>query len=132
MTLKEKIQRKIDMVEYYRETNCDKEEFMKKFKTRDNNFFYITRVISRSEKKYDELKVKLDHPRSKYNQLRVQCNSDEVQEWLTNGIKEMISRGKTTKEISKIFNRKEEEIEKLAGDLSVWLYERKNNNWWTN
>ena len=119
MTLKEKIQRKIDMVEYYRETNCDKEEFMKKFKTRDNNFFYITRVISRSEKKYDELKVKLDHPRSKYNQLRVQCNSDEVQEWLTNGIKEMISRGKTTKEISKIFNRKEEEIEKLAGGSSV-------------
>ena len=119
MTLKEKIQRKIDMVEYYKETNCDKEEFMEKFKTRDNNFFYSTRVISRSEKKYDELKVKLDHPRRKYNQLSVQCNSDEVQEWLVNGIKEMISRGKTTKEISKIFNRKEEEIEKLAGDLSV-------------
>ena len=35
------------------------------------------------------------------------------------GIKEMISRGKTTKEISKIFNRKEEEIEKLAGGSSV-------------
>ena len=92
---------------------------MKKFKTRDNNFFYSTRVISRSEKKYDELKVKLDHPRRKYNQLRVQCNSDEVQEWLTNGIKEMISRGKTIKEISRIFNRKEEEIKKLAGDLSI-------------
>ena len=119
MTLKEKIQRKIDMVEYYRETNCDKEEFMKKFKTRDNNFFYITRVISRSEKKYDELKVKLDHPRSKYNQLRVQCNSDEVQEWLTNGIKEMISRGKTTKEISKIFNRKINDIEMLIGEIDV-------------
>ena len=119
MTLKEQIQRKIDMVEYHRQTNCNKEEFMKKFKTRDHNFFYITRVISRSEKKYDELKVKLDRPKRKYNQLRVQCNSDEVQEWLTNGIKEMISRGKTTKEISKIFNRKEEEIEKLAGGSSV-------------
>ena len=59
------------------------------------------------------MKVKLDHPRSKYNQLRVQCNSDEVQEWLVNGIKEMISRGKTNKEISRIFNRKEEEIQKL-------------------
>ena len=67
----------------------------------------------------DELKVKLDHPRSKYNQLRVQCNSDEVQEWLLNGIKEMINRGKTNKEISRIFNRKEEEIKKLAGDLIV-------------
>ena len=60
------------------------------------------------------MKVKLDHPRSKYNQLSVQCNSDEVQEWLMNGIKEMINRGKTNKEISRIFNRKEEEIEKLA------------------
>ena len=117
MTLKEKIQRKIEMVEYYRETNCNKEEFMQKFKTLDNNFFYTTRVISRSEKKYDELKVKLDRPRRKYNQLRVQCNSDEVQEWLLNGIKEMINRGKTNKEISKIFNRKEEEIEKLAGAI---------------
>ena len=119
MTLKEQIQRKIDMVEYHRQTNCNKEEFMEKFKTRDNNFFYSTRVISRSEKKYDELKVKLNHPRRKYNQLRVQCNSDEVQEWLLNGIKEMINRGKTNKEISRIFNRKEEEIEKLAGDVSV-------------
>ena len=119
MTLKEQIQRKIEMVEYHLQTNCNKEEFMEKFKTRDHNFFYSTRVISRSEKKYDELKVKLDHPRSKYNQLSVQCNSNEVQEWLTNGIKEMISRGKTTKEISKIFNRKEEEIEKLAGGSSV-------------
>ena len=125
MTLKEQIQRKIEMVEYHLQTNCNKEEFMKKFKTRDNNFFYSTRVISRSEKKYDELKVKLNHPRSKYN-------SDEVQEWLLNGIKEMINRGKTNKEISRIFNRKEEEIKKLAGDLIVWLYEKKNNNWWTN
>ena len=119
MTLKEQIQRKIEMVEYHLQTNCNKEEFMKKFKTRDHNFFYITRVISRSEEKYDELKVKLDHPRSKYNQLRVQCNSDEVQEWLKVGIKEMISRGKTNKEISKIFNRKEDEIERYVGDLSV-------------
>ena len=50
MTLKEQIQRKIEMVEYHLQTNCNKEEFMKKFKTRDNNFFYSTRVISRSEK----------------------------------------------------------------------------------
>ena len=132
MTLKEQIQRKIEMVEYHRQTNCNKEEFMEKFKTRDNNFFYITRAISRSEKKINELKVKLDHPRSKYNQLSVQCNSNEVQEWLKVGIKEMLNRGKSSKEISKIFNRKEEEIKKLAGDLIVWLYERKNNNWWTN
>lgn len=118
MTLKEQIQRKIDMVEYHRQTNCNKEEFMEKFKTRDHNFFYSTRVISRSEKKYDELKVKLNHPRSKYNQ-RVQWNSDEVQDWLKVGIKEMLNRGKSSKEISRIFNRKEEEIEKLAGDVSV-------------
>ena len=118
MTLKEQIQRKIEMVEYHRQTNCNKEEFMEKFKTRDNNFFYSTRVISRSEKKINELKLKLDHPRSKYNQLSVQCNSNEVQEWLKVGIKEMLNRGKTNKEISRIFNRKEEEIEKLAGDLN--------------
>ena len=116
MTLKEQIQRKIEMVEYHLQTNCNKEEFMKKFKTRDHNFFYSTRVISRSEKKINELKVKLDHPRSKYNQL---SNSNEVQEWLKVGIKEMISRGKTIKEISIIFNRNEKEIEKLAGDLIV-------------
>ena len=119
MTLKEQIQRKIEMVEYHLQTNCNKEEFMKKFKTRDNNFFYSTRVISRSEKKYDELKVKLNHPRRKYNQLRVQCNSDEVQEWLLNGIKEMISRGKTNKEISRIFNRKINDIEMLIGEIDV-------------
>ena len=50
MTLKEQIQRKIEMVEYHLQTNCNKEEFMKKFKTRDHNFFYSTRVISRSGK----------------------------------------------------------------------------------
>ena len=119
MTLKEQIQRKIEMVEYHLQTNCNKEEFMEKFKTRDNNFFYSTRVISRSEKKYDELKVKLDHPRKPYQKWKEQCNSNEIEEWLKVGIKEMLNRGKTNKEISRIFNRKEKEIEKLAGDVSV-------------
>ena len=119
MTLKEQIQRKIDMVEYHLQTNCNKEEFMEKFKTRDNNFFYSTRVISRSEKKINELKVKLDHPRRKYNQLSVQCNSNEVQEWLKVGIKEMLNRGKSSKEISKIFNRKINDIEMLIGEIDV-------------
>ena len=121
MTLKEQIQRKIDMVEYHLQTNCNKEEFMEKFKTRDNNFFYSTRAISRSEKKINELKVKLDHPRSKYNQLSVQCNSNEVQEWLKVGIKEMLNRGKSSKEISKIFNRKINDIEMLIGEIDVWI-----------
>ena len=118
MTLKEKIQRKIDMVEYLIKTNCNMQHFIKKFNV-TTNIFYQLRVIANDNQKFEELKARLEQPRSKYNQLRAQCNSDDVQEWLVNGIKEMISRGKTNKEISRIFNRKEEEIKKLVGDLSV-------------
>ena len=115
MTLKEKIQIKIDMVEYYRETNCDKEQFSEKFDV-SPNLFYDVRKISNDEEKFQELKARVNKKRSKYKQC---VNKDEIEEWLANGIKEMISRGKTNKEISRIFNRKEEEIKKLAGDLSV-------------
>ena len=116
MTLKEKIQRKIDMVEYYRETNCDKEQFSEKFDV-SPNLFYDVRKMSNDEEKFQELKARVNKKRSKYKQC---VNKDEVKEWLANGIKEMISRGKTNKEISRIFNRKEEEIKKLAGDLNDW------------
>ena len=116
MTLKEKIQRKIDMVEYYRETNCDKYQFAEEFKV-TTNLFYDVRKMSNNEEKFQELKARLNKKRIKYKQ----CGSkNEIKEWLANGIKEMISRGKTNKEISRIFNRKEEEIEKLAGDLNDW------------
>ena len=124
MTLKEQIQRKIEMVEYHLQTNCNKEEFMEKFKTRDNNFFYSTRAISRSEKKINELKDKLEQPRKPYNQWKEQCNSDEVQEWLKVGIKEMLNRGKSSKEISKIFNRKINDIEMLIGEIDELIKDR--------
>jgi hypothetical protein len=115
MTLKEKIQRKIVMVEYYRETNCDKYQFAEEFKV-TTNLFYDVRKMSNNEEKFQELKARLNKKRIKYKQ----CGSkNEIKEWLANGIKEMISRGKTNKEISRIFNRKEEEIEKLAGDVNV-------------
>ena len=39
MTLKEKTQRKIDMVEYYRETNCDKYQLAEEFKVTANLFY---------------------------------------------------------------------------------------------
>ena len=116
MTLKEKIQRKIDMIEYYRETNCDKNQFSKKFDV-NPNLFYDVRKMSNNEEKFQELKARVNKKRRKYKRCG---NKDEVKEWLANGIKEMISRGKTNKEISRIFNRKEEEIEKLAGDLNDW------------
>ena len=119
MTLKEKIQRKIDMVEYYRETNCDKQQFSEKFQVSGDNFFYSVKVIAGDEDKFQELKEKLKEPRKPYHKWKEQCNSNEIEEWLVNGIKEMISRGKTNKEISRIFNRKEEEIKKLAGDVNV-------------
>ena len=118
MTLKEKIQRKIDMVEYYRETNCDKYQLAEEFKV-TSNFFYSVKVIAGNEEKFQELKEKLKEPRKPYHKWKEQCNNNEIEEWLVNGIKEMISRGKTNKEISRIFNRKEEEIEKLAGNVSI-------------
>ena len=119
MTLKEKIQRKIDMVEYYKETNCDKQQFSEKFKVSGDNFFYSVKVIAGDEDKFQELKDKLEQPRKPYHKWKEQCNSNEIEEWLKVGIKEMLNRGKSSKEISKIFNRKEEEIKKLAGDLIV-------------
>ena len=62
MTLKEKIQRKIDMVEYYRETNCDKEQFSEKFDV-SPNLFYDVRKISNDEEKFQELKARVNKKR---------------------------------------------------------------------
>ena len=69
MTLKEKTQRKIDMVEYYRETNCDKQQFSEKFKVSGDNFFYSVKVIAGNEEKFQELKEKLKEPRKPLQSL---------------------------------------------------------------
>ena len=119
MTLKEKIQRKIDMVEYYRETNCDKQQFSEKFQVSGDNFFYSVKVIAGDEDKFQELKEKLKEPRKPYHKWKEQCNSNEIEEWLKVGIKEMLNRGKSSKEISKIFNRKINDIEMLIGEIDV-------------
>ena len=115
MTLKEKIQRKIDMVEYYRETNCDKYQFAEEFKV-TANLFYDVRKTSNDEEKFQELKARVNKKRRKYKPC---ANKDEVKECLLYGIDLLLKRGRTHKQISRIFNRKEEEIKKLAGDLSV-------------
>lgn len=118
MRLKDRIQLRINMVEYLRETKCSMQHFTQKFSV-TTNIFYQLRVIANDNQKFEELKARLEQPRRKYNQLRVQCNSNEVQEWLKVGIKEMLNRGKSSKEISKIFNRKINDIEMLIGEIDV-------------
>ena len=118
MTLKEKIQRKIDMVEYYRETNCDKYQLAEEFKV-TFNLFYDVRKISNDEKNFQELKARVNKKRSKYKQ---HVNKDEVKEWLLYGIDLLLKRGRTHKQIARTFGRKQEYIEELVGE---YLTEKK-------
>ena len=130
MTLKEKIQRKIDMIEYYRETNCDKNQFSKKFDV-SPNLFYDVRKMSNNEEKFQELKARVNKKRRKYKQCG---NKDEVKEWLLYGIDLLLKRGRTHKQIARTFGRKQEYIEELVGELNDWFWwylalnRRKNEN----
>ena len=114
MKLKEKIQTKIDMIEYYRETNCDKNQFSKKFDV-SPNLFYDVRKMSNNEEKFQELKARVNKKRRKYKQCG---NKDEVKEWLLYGIDLLLKRGRTHKQIARTFGRKQEYIEELVGELN--------------
>ena len=53
MRLKDRIQLRINMVEYLRETKCNMQHFIKKFNV-TTNIFYQLRVIANDEKKFEE------------------------------------------------------------------------------
>ena len=114
MTLKEKIQRKIDMIEYLIETNCNMQHFIKKFSVTTNTF-YQSRIIARDENKFEELKARLAQPRRLKNNMggfnSLACSEQELDRALEIGIELMYNRGKTIKEIKKIFNCPIEKIE---------------------
>ena len=114
MSLKDRIQLRINRVEYLRETNCSMQHFIKKFNV-TTNIFYQLRVIANDEKKFEELKARLEQPRRLKNNMgefnRIACSEQELDRALEIGIELMYSRGKTIKEIKKIFNCPIEKIE---------------------
>ncbi len=108
------IEKRIIMVEYLIETNCNMQHFIKKFNV-TTNIFYQLRVIARDEKKFEELKARLKQPRRLKNDMgdfnRLACSEQELDRALEIGIELMYNRGKTIKEIKKIFNCPIEKIE---------------------
>ena len=56
MSLKDRIEKRIIMVEYLIETNCNMQHFIKKFNV-TTNIFYQLRVIANDNKKFEELIV---------------------------------------------------------------------------
>ena len=114
MSLKERIEKRIIMVEYLIETKCNMQHFVKKFNV-TTNIFYQLRVIANDEKKFEELKARLKQPRRLKNDMgefsSLACSEQELDRALEIGIELMYSRGKTIKEIKKIFNCSIEKIE---------------------
>ena len=110
MRLKDRIQLRINMVEYLRETNCNMQHFTQKFSV-TTNIFYQLRVIANDNQKFEELKARLAQPRRLKNNMgefnRLACSEQELDRALEIGIELMYSRGKTIKEIKKIFNYQE-------------------------
>ena len=113
MSLKERIEKRIIMVEYLIETKCNMQHFVKKFNV-TTNIFYQLRVIANDEKKFEELKARLKQPRRLKNDMgefsSLACSEQELDRALEIGIELMYSRGKTIKEIKKIFNCSIEKI----------------------
>ena len=107
MTLKGRIEKRIIMVEYLIETKCNMQHFIKKFNV-TTNIFYQLRVIANDEKKFEELKARLAQPRRLKNNMgefsSLACSEQELDRALEIGIELMYNRGKTVKEIKKIFN----------------------------
>ena len=114
MRLKDRIQLRVNMVEYLRETNCSMQHFTQKFSV-TTHIFYQLRVIANDNQKFEELKARLAQPRRLKNNMgefdRLACSEQELDRALEIGIELMHSRGKTIKEIKKIFNCPIEKIE---------------------
>ena len=107
MSLKERIEKRIIMVEYLIETKCNKQHFTKKFNVTTNTFYQL-RVIANDNKKFEELKARLAQPRRLKNNMgqfsSLACSEQELDRALESGIELMYNRGKTVQEIKKIFN----------------------------
>ena len=114
MSLKDRIQRRITMIEYIIETNCNMQHFTQKFSV-TTNIFYQLRVIANDNQKFEELKARLEQPRRLKNNMGefngLACSEQELERALEIGIELMYNRGKTVKEIKKIFNCPIEKIE---------------------
>ena len=114
MRLKDRIQLRIDRVEYLRETNWSMQHFTQKFSV-TTNIFYQLRVIANDNQKFEELKARLEQPRRLKNNMgefdRLACSEQELDRALEIGIELMHARGKTSKEIKKIFKCPMEKIE---------------------
>ena len=114
MSLKDRIKRRITMIEYIIETNCSLKHFTQKFSV-TSNIFYQLRVIANDNQKFEELKARLEQPRRLKNNMgefnRLACSEQELERALEIGIELMYNRGKTVKEIKKIFNCPIEKIE---------------------
>ena len=68
MSLKDKIKKRIIMVEYLIETKCSMQHFIKKFNVTTNTFYQL-RVIANDNKKFEELKARLAQPRRLKNNM---------------------------------------------------------------
>ena len=114
MSLKDRIKRRITMIEYIIETNCNLQHFTQKFSV-TSNIYYQLRVIANDNQKFEELKARLEQPRRLKNNMgdfkNLACSEQELERALEIGIELMYNRGKTVKEIKKIFNCPIEKIE---------------------
>ena len=120
MRLKDRIQRRINRVEYLRETNCSMQHFTQKFGVTTNTFYQL-RVIANDNQKFEELKARLEQPRRLKNNMdafnRLACSEQELEGALEIGIELMYNRGKTVKEIKKIFNCPIEKVEQTINKI---------------
>ena len=73
MSLKDRIQLRINMVEYLRETNCSMQHFTQKFSV-TTNIFYQLRVIANDEKKFEEFYQVYEQVLENDTNVRTQTN----------------------------------------------------------
>ena len=108
------------MIEYIIETNCNLQHFTQKFSV-TSNIYYQLRVIANDNQKFEELKARLEQPRRLKNNMgdfkSLACSEQELERALEIGIELMYNRGKTVKEIKKIFNCPIEKIEQTINKI---------------
>ena len=122
MSLKDRIQRRITMIEYIIETKCSMQHFTQKFSV-TTNIYYQLRVIANDNQKFEELKARLEQPRRLKNNMgefnTLAYSEQELERALEFGIELMYNRGKTVKEIKKIFNCPIEKIEQIIKKVYI-------------
>ena len=73
MRLKDRIQLRINMVEYLRETKCSMQHFTQNFSV-TTNIFYQLRVIANDEKKFEEFYQVYEQVLENNTNVRTQTN----------------------------------------------------------